>query len=237
MMRTALLLFLTLWLPSASTRPANPLPNPHRFAAQIEAFAAADARQMPPPGGIVFVGSSSVRGWRLADYFPGLPVINRGFGGSHTSDCIFYLDRTVLRYRPRVVVLYVGSNDLDAGRPVDLVAADTRRYVEMLRTSLPEVRLLYIAIKPSPSRPDNVQRTLEANALIAQLADELGFDFVDPTPRLVDEQGQPREALYVADRLHFRPEGYRAVAEVVEPVLRRMWSEVSGGADLPSAPP
>lgn len=237
MMKIALTLLLWLWLQPATTRPANPLPNPHRFAAQIEAFEVADLRQMPAPGGIVFVGSSSVRGWRLAEYFPGLPVLNRGFGGSHTSDCVFFLDRTVLRYRPRVVVLYVGSNDLDAGRSAELVAADTRRYVEMLRASLPEVRLLYIAIKPSPSRPDNVEMTREANALIAQLAGELGFDFVDPTPRLVDEQGQPREALYVADRLHFRPEGYRAVAEVVEPALRRIWAEVSGGADLPSPSP
>lgn len=237
MMRSACLLLMVLWLQTATTRPAHPLPNPHRFAAQIEAFATADEREMPASGGIVFVGSSSVRGWRLAEYFPGLPVLNRGFGGSHTSDCVFFLDRTVLRYRPRVVVLYVGSNDLDAGRPVELVVADTRRYVEMLLASLPEVRLLYIAIKPSPSRPDNVEKTREANALIAQLAGELGFDFVDPTPLLVDEQGQPRETLYVADRLHFRPEGYRAVAEVVAPALRRIWSEVSGGADLRSAPP
>ena len=44
--------------------------------------------------------------------FPGLRVLNRGFGGSELSDVVQFADRIVLPYRPRVVIVYAGDNDL-----------------------------------------------------------------------------------------------------------------------------
>src|SRR5687768_7551290 len=57
-----------------------------RFAAEIAAFEAADRHTQPAPGGVLFVGSSSIRLWpSLADDFRGVPVVQRGFGGSEIS--------------------------------------------------------------------------------------------------------------------------------------------------------
>src|SRR5688572_19564376 len=56
---------------------------PDKWATAIAQFAEADLDQAPAPGGVLFVGSSSIRLWKtLAEDFPRLPVINRGFGGS-----------------------------------------------------------------------------------------------------------------------------------------------------------
>ena len=107
----------------------------------------------PAPGGIVFVGSSTIRLWTtLAEDFAGLPVLNRGFGGSTFPEALHYLQPTVVRYQPRTVVVYEGDNDLAAGRTPQQVADDYRAFVRGVRDSLPNARIVFLAIKPSPSR-------------------------------------------------------------------------------------
>src|SRR3546814_474814 len=97
-------------------------------------FAADDARDPPPAHPVVFTGSSSVRMWTtLAEDFPRLPVLNRGFGGSQLRDATWYADEVAIRYRPRQVVLYAGDNDIDAGRPPRQVLADFRAFVARIR--------------------------------------------------------------------------------------------------------
>jgi hypothetical protein len=91
--------------------------DPARFEAEIRAFEAADRTSPPPFGGIVFIGSSSIKNWTdVAADFPGVPVLNRGFGGSTLADVVYYADRILLPYRPRLVVLYAGDNNLASGR-------------------------------------------------------------------------------------------------------------------------
>ena len=67
-----------------------------KWEKDIAAFEAQDQKSPPPKDGIVFVGSSSIRLWTtLADDFPGVPVLNRGFGGSRIAHSTRYADRIV----------------------------------------------------------------------------------------------------------------------------------------------
>ena len=66
--------------------------------------------------GILFVGSSSIRFWHTSNYFPELPIINRGFGGSHISDINYFINETVLKYKPHIIVFYAGDNDIAANK-------------------------------------------------------------------------------------------------------------------------
>ena len=93
--------------------------DPAKFAKwekEIAAFEAADQKQPPPKGGIVFVGSSSIRLWDVKKSFPGLPVINRGFGGSQIEDSTHFAERIVFPYEPCAVVFYAGDNDIASGK-------------------------------------------------------------------------------------------------------------------------
>ena len=63
-----------------------PDPDPNRFADSFAAFAQQDKDHPFAKGGIVFVGSSSVRMLDIPRYFPGIVALNRGFGGAHISD-------------------------------------------------------------------------------------------------------------------------------------------------------
>lgn len=173
-------------------------------------FAAEDAARPPPPRPVVFTGSSSVRLWEtLAADFPGVPVLNRGFGGSHVRDSTWYADQVAVRYRPRQVVIYAGDNDIHDGRSPAQVLADVQGFVARLRRDLPGVPVAYIAIKPSPSRAWLVPLQRAANERVRDWARTVdGVAYVDVFTPMLDAGGRPREDLFVADRLHLNAAGY-----------------------------
>ena len=107
--------------------PAADAPSSKRWERAIFAFEAADKASPPPQGAVLFIGSSSIRFWKsLAKDFPQYNVINRGFGGSQIADSTYYADRIVIPYRPSVIILHAGSNDLAAGKTPRQVYDDFR---------------------------------------------------------------------------------------------------------------
>jgi lysophospholipase L1-like esterase len=197
-------------------------PKADKWAPAIDTFTQADATKPPAPGGIVFVGSSSIVKWTsLAADFPGLPVINRGFGGSQLADSVRYADRIVIPYRPRTVVLYAGDNDLNAGKTPATVHTDFRAFVAKVHAALPRTKIVFIAIKPSPARWKIKDLGLAANALIAaECAKDPRLAFADIWPAMLDAQGQPRPELFVKDMLHINEAGYAIWTPIVAALLK-----------------
>lgn len=187
----------------------------------MQRFAAEDTQSPPPSGAVLFIGSSSIRFWdTLATDFPGVAVINRGFGGSEIGDSTWYAGRIVVPYRPRLIVLYAGDNDLNSGRSPQQLLEDFRGFVQRVRRDLPEVRIAYIASKPSPSRASLLDVQRQANALIqAEAARHSYVDFIDVFTPMLDARGQPREELFVDDRLHMNRQGYALWQRLVAPYL------------------
>ncbi|HEY5972096.1 MAG TPA: SGNH/GDSL hydrolase family protein [Pseudoxanthomonas sp.] len=184
-------------------------------------FAAADAATPPPRHAVLFIGSSSIRLWdTLAADFPGVPVINRGFGGSEIRDSTHYAGRIVVPYAPRQIVLYAGDNDLSGGRSPQQVRDDFHAFVTRIRRDLPKVKIAYVSNKPSPSRVRLLEAQREANALIRQdIATMKGVEFIDVFTPMLDAGGQPREDLFVEDRLHMNRAGYALWRKVIAPYL------------------
>ena len=202
--------------------PAAALAKPADWLGEIDALTRDDAAHPPAAGGIVFVGSSSIQLWStLATDFPGLPVIGRGFGGSELAGSVHYLDRIVLPYRPRTVVLYAGENDLNAGKSPEAVAEDFREFCVQVRAALPAVRILYIAMKPSPSRWAKHEIFAQGNALIAALcARDPRLTFVDVWPAMLGADGRPRPELFRPDQLHLNAAGYAGWIRLLTPLLQ-----------------
>src|ERR1700722_7316573 len=120
---------------------------------EIHAFEMHDQTNPPPQNAVLFVGSSTIRKWTtLAKDFPGVQVINRGFGGSRIADSTALAERIIFPYEPRTIVFYAGDNDLAEGRTPEQVAADYQAFVQTVRARLPETRIAFISIKPSPIR-------------------------------------------------------------------------------------
>jgi lysophospholipase L1-like esterase len=192
------------------------------FADEIRAYEAADAERPPAPGGVLFVGSSSIRLWStLAKDFPDLPVINRGFGGSQIADSTRYAGRIVIPYRPKTIVLYAGDNDIAAGKSPQQVAADFKAFVVTVRADLPDARILFISIKPSIARWKLVDQIREANGLIraqTESGDKLGY--LDIFTPMLGDDGRPRADLLGPDGLHLNEKGYALWREVIAPKLK-----------------
>ena len=214
-LRRAVLLALALLGLSASAAPDH-------WKADIDQLTSDDAVHPPATGGIVFVGSSSIRFWTtLAADFPGLPVINRGFGGSELADSVFYEDRLVLAYHPRTVVLFAGTNDLWAGKTPEAVFADFQAFHAKLRAALPETKLIYLAITLSPSRTRIHDAMHTANRLIAaECAKDPRCTFVDINPPMAGPNGLPAPELFRDDQLHLKPAGYAIWTKVLTPYLQ-----------------
>ena len=88
-----------------------------RWEKEVTAYEAADQQKPPPKGGILFIGSSTIRRWEtLSQDFPDHKVINRGFGGTEIVDSTHFADRLIFPHEPRQVFLRAGGNDIHAGR-------------------------------------------------------------------------------------------------------------------------
>ena len=191
-----------------------------RFETEVAAYEAGDRSAPPPEGEIVFVGSSSIKLWDLEKSFPDLKTINRGLIGSHIADAARYADRIIVPYRPRLVVVYAGDNDIYGGLTSEQVVVEFERLVRLLRARLPDVRIVYIGIKPSLQRWDVIERTRLANDLIrAYAGHDDGVAFVDVDQAMLGWDERPRPELFVSDGLHLTAEGYRLWTALLRPLL------------------
>lgn len=239
----------------APGKPAKPVPAPgplltpgpvvipaDPWAEAIAAFAAADRAGLQS-GGVVFVGSSSIRLWAdLEKRYRTYAAVNRGFGGSTLADCLRYLDRLVLPHRPRLVVVYAGDNDLAYGRTPQQVLDDFIALAARIHTRLPRTEIAFVSIKPSPARVDLLDRVREANTRVRDyVATQRYLSYVDVFTPMLDPKGQPRGELFGLDALHLNEQGYALWHALIAPVLpvdeqpSVLRDEVAASA--PQAPP
>jgi lysophospholipase L1-like esterase len=200
--------------------------NPQVFQAEVDKLVASDEKNPTEPGGVVFVGSSSIRMWDLEKSFPDQDFLNRGFGGSQICQSTHFFDVLVAKHKPRLVFFYAGDNDIAGGKSPAEVHKDFQAFAKQFREKLPESKLVYISIKPSLARWALADKMREANKLIAAecLKDE-NFAFVDVWPAMLDDDGQPRKDIFKEDGLHMNEKGYAEWVKLVEPHLQKTADE------------
>ncbi len=201
-----------------------PLPDDAPAATEINAFQEADKKQMPPIGAVLFMGSSSIRMWTtLAQDFAEIPVINRGFGGSFISQSTLYADRIAIPYKPKIIVLAAGTNDLAYGnRNPQQVFQDFKDFVAKIHGELPDTRIVYISINPTVARWNQEGDILDTNHLIEKFIFETNsktekLNFINSHAQILTADGQPQPNLLRADGLHFNTEGYKLWTAIIKP--------------------
>ena len=216
-----LLVSLASQLAAAEQAEKASRPKAERFELAILAFEAADKIKPPPQNGILFTGASNIVGWKtLAEDFAGLLVINRGFGGSHISDCVYYAERVIIPYKPRMIVFRSGGNDIASGKTPEQVADDFQALVEKLRVKLPDTRIAFWSITPSVARLKNWDREKKCNELIrSYISAGKNMVYIDTADATLGADGKPRPELFKPDGLHFNAEAYKMFTKIIRPYL------------------
>jgi lysophospholipase L1-like esterase len=200
--------------------PQDPKAEP--FAKDIAAYEAKDKTSPPPENEIVFVGSSSIRMWKSTEAFPDLKVINRGFGGSQMSDSVKYAERIILPYKPRIVVVFAGGNDINASKTPEQVAEDFRTLAGKIHAALPKTKVYYISLFPNVKRKSQDAQCQKANELVqAFTKTDSRLGYIDTATKMRASDGGPRPELLRDDGLHMNDDGYKIWNEIVGAVLRK----------------
>lgn len=194
-----------------------------RFEESIRKFEERDARGQHPSLPIVLTGSSSFALWKdaEADLAP-LPVLNRGFGGSTFPEVLYYLDRSVLKYRPGKIVIYC-ENDMFGAKPKnpEQTRDDYARVLEKIRKAYPTVPVYYVGMKPSPSRWAKWADVQRANDLIREVIKRDKHQYYIDVSKVMLKNGRPDGSIFQKDSLHMNAEGYRRWTSVLKPILSK----------------
>ncbi len=196
------------------------------FSGEIRGFKMQDSIHFPPAHAILFVGSSSFRLWHdVNDYFPGYTIINRGFGSSSLPDVIRYADAIIFPYQPKQIVIYCGENDLAASASVKAgtVFNRFRTLFELIRTRMPGENVLFISLKPSPSRERLMPEMEKANLLIkTYLSHQTNVHFIDVYHIMLNPDCSVKKEIFRKDMLHMNRRGYALWQKEIAPYLSKL---------------
>lgn len=209
-----ILLFLTAFI----TLKAQDAP----FYNEIRNFKKQDSIQFPPKKAVLFVGSSTFTNWKdVQTYFPNHVIINRGFGGSSLPHVINYAPDIIFPYHPKQIVIYCGENDFTGGATAQVVVDRVKQLIDLIKTKYPKVPLVYISIKPSPSREKYMPQMVEANKMIAEMAKKMKrVTFVNTYDAMFNPDGTIMTDIFLKDNLHMNAKGYAIWQKIMEPYLK-----------------
>ena len=195
------------------------------FWNDIQSFKRQDSISFPGTGKILFVGSSSFTKWTdVQNYFPGFPIINRGFGGSSLTDVIRYSDDVIFKYHPKQIIIYCGENDIAASDTVTgkIVFERFKQLFNEIRNQLPGISIVYISMKPSPSRWLMKDRMIDGNNRIKKyLKKQRHTKFINVWENMLGADGKPIPGIFIEDKLHMNAKGYAIWKKLIEPYLKK----------------
>jgi len=200
---------------------------------QLARYRAADAvlpRLAAGESRVVFLGDSITDYWKLADYFPGKPYINRGIDGQTTPEMLVRFRQDVIDLHPKVVVMLAGTNDIAGVTGTTLnedIEANYASMAELARAH--RIRMVFASVLPVHNYTHDSEesfalrprdRILALNQWLRNYCAKNHFVYLDYFGSLVDEQGMLKRTL-ADDGLHPTDAGYKIMAPLAEKAIRK----------------
>jgi len=193
-----------------------------KFWEDIQHFKQVDKDNPPPKNAILLLGSSSFTKWTdVADYFPGKTIINRGFGGSTLFDLNLYSEELLKPYHPKQIIIYCGENDIADNVKPKAAFNRFKNFYKEIRRYYPDIPVDYISAKYSPSREKHWPQMKQMNGMIRKyLSRQKNAQYIDITAIMQGTDGKVRSDLFLEDRLHMKPEGYKLWTKAMLPFMK-----------------
>lgn len=205
------------------------------FPDVIAKWSAQDALGGWPDSPVVFVGSSTIRRWEtLAFAYTDHSPLQRGFGGAQLGEVAFYTKELVNRHNPRAIVLFAGTNDVNAGVLPSVVVDRFRCFRYRVGQELGWDRpIIFVGITPTPARWNEWPNASAVNDAIAAIASsDPGVFYVDVATPFLATGSPPAASLFGADQLHLNASGYELWNDALRPIV-----ESATTATSPAEPP
>lgn len=188
---------------------------------EIEKFKELDTKNDYAPESILFLGSSSIRLWEtLKEDMAPMQLIQRGYGGAHFRDLIFYIDTILNEHDLSMIVCFV-ANDISQKNSDEAVKTIIRNYdyvIKRIRKKHPNLPILQISITPTESRWHLWSKINELNmALKDYCASHSKMVFLETTSHFLNAEGLPKKELFRRDKLHLNKEGYSLWNSLIRP--------------------
>jgi lysophospholipase L1-like esterase len=199
---------------------------------QLSRYNDANTKLAPPAKNesrVVFTGDSITDGWKLAEFFPGKPYVNRGISGQTTPQMLIRFRPDVIALQPKVVVILAGTNDL-AGNTgpmtVAMIEDNLSSIAELARAH--GIRMVLASVLPvsdyghnrdgkpikqTERRPPDQIKVL--NEWIKRYAAENDHVYLDYFTAMVDDKGMLKAELS-EDGLHPNAKGYVVMQPLAE---------------------
>lgn len=179
---------------------------------EIDKFKELDKKEYYPPESILFLGSSSIRLWEtLKEDMAPMPLIQRGYGGAHFRDLIFYID-TILNHHDLSMIVCFVANDISQKKSNESVKIILRNYdyvIKRIRKKHPSLPIIQISITPTESRWHLWSKINELNLALKEYCDTHSkMVFLETTSHFLNAEGIPKKELFRTDKLHLNNDGY-----------------------------
>jgi len=200
---------------------------------QLARYREANAKLGPPAAGenrVVFFGDSITDIWKVENYFPGKPYVNRGIGGQTTPQMLVRFRQDVIDLHPKVVVILAGTNDI-AGNTGPMrsedIEANLASFAELARAH--GIRLVYSSVLPVHNYTERskdffaqrpMSRILELNQWLKEYCEKNHIVYLDYFSAVVDDKGLLKKDL-VDDGLHPNDAGYKIMAPLAEAAIAK----------------
>jgi lysophospholipase L1-like esterase len=181
---------------------------------------------------VVFMGDSITDGWKLAEYFPNQPYINRGISGQTTPQMLLRFRPDVIDLKPKVVVILAGTNDLSGNTgptTIEAIEANLASMAELARAN--NIRVVFSSVLPvSDYNKDKVGKPvirtvtrppaqiLVLNQWMKNYAAENSLTYLDYFSATADDKGFLKEDL-ANDGLHPNAKGYAIMKPLAEQAI------------------
>ena len=196
----------------------------HRFEKEIQAFEKQDRENGIDKREILFVGSSSIRMWKtLKEDMQPYKVLNRGFGGATTPEVELFYDRIITPYKPKIIVVYVGENDISEGGKPEKTVAVTKSLLDRMLSDFKRSKIIYISMKPSISRWHLWDDFKKGNAEIKKICEaNKRLFYLESADVMLQEDGSIRKDIFIEDGLHMNAKGYKDWTNMVKSLLSEL---------------
>lgn len=220
--------------PSSKSEQPKPQPNPDTpivpiktnadFAPEVEAFEAMDKMSSPKKGGVLFIGTTAIRSCvniaeRLTDY----PIIQRGLTDCETSNILHFTDKIITPYRPSILFIYNGEDDIVNGKTPEAAYAEFLKLSKSITEKLPDTKVCFVSVKPSPGRAA-FQKSFEAyNSKVRLFITQQTCDwtYLDISAPLLNTNGTAKEDLFESDKITLNTKGYDVWEQAIKTYLEQ----------------